>query len=860
MLAAGTRLGPYEIIEPIGVGGMGEVHKARDTRLNRTVALKKSLTPFGDRFEQEARAIASLNHPCICSLFDVGPDYLVMEYVEGKPLSGPVPLGVALELARQILDALDAAHRKGIVHRDLKPANILVTKNGVKLLDFGLAKASADAAAGMTTIAGPVTQVGSIVGTINYMSPEQVEGKPVDARSDIFAFGLVLYELITGRRVFDGASASSVIAAILKDQPPPLRELCPAAANGVDRVVQTCLEKDPENRWQSAREVKHALEWLAADEGRRDDSSRAAGARRRVRWWQMATLLALLAAAGAVLWGRRLAPAKISEAIRFDVLPPMDSTFDTYVGLSPDGDHLAFTAKGADEIVRLWVRDLNSLKARVLPGTEGAQSIIWSPDSRHIAFGFSNQLRRIDITGGPPQLVCEADRPVGSGVWSPDDIIIFGSRGGAGGIKWVSASGGVPTPLTSAERGTSSFPSLLSGRRFIYYQRNPIEGIFVGSVDEAPERQPTTPLLRTAYSAAYARGASSREGYLFFVRDQTLMVQPFDEQTLRLGGDAVPIDRIATTNAYSAFSVSANGRLAYRSGARSTSRQLTWFDREGRRLGAVGERAAHEQLALSPDGKRAVFRDDIGSVAGDLWLTDLTRGVSEKLTVDRSLGGSPVWSADGTRIAYRVVNDVVQKRSNGVGGVEVLLRSSIQRTPTSWSRDGRFLLLTSIGAANTQLDIDLLPIDGDRRVVPFLQTQYSESQAAFSPDGHWVAYTSNESGRNEVYIRSFTPPGSPTRSAGARAKISRDGGNSPVWRDDGRELIFRSASGAPVAADVTLTSTSVEAGNPRELFTTGAVPWDVTRDGKRFLVSMPAQGELPAPITIDLNWEGALKK
>jgi len=860
MLPAGTRLGPYEIIEPIGAGGMGEVHKARDTRLDRIVAIKKSLTPFDDRFEREARAIASLNHPGICSLFDVGPDYLVMEYVDGKPLSGPMPVGEVLVMAGQILDALDAAHRKGIVHRDLKPANVLVTRGGVKLLDFGLAKPSADVAPGMTTIAGPMTQAGTIVGTVNYMSPEQVEGKPVDARSDIFAFGLVLYELLTGRRAFDGASTSSVIAAILKDQPPPIRQLCPAIPTGVDRVVQTCLEKDPDKRWQSAREVRHALEWLTADDVRRDHPSRAAGASRRVRLWQTATFVAVLAAAGTAIWVRRPAPSNTAESIRFQVLPPTDSVFSTYVGLSPDGQHLAFTVTGADEIVRLWVRDLKSLDARALPGTEGAQSIIWSPDSRQIAFGFANQLKRISIAGGPPQLVCEADSPVGSGAWSPDDIIIFGSRGGAGGVKRVSAAGGAPTPLTSLEGGTSSFPSLLTGHRFIYYRRGPIEGIFVGSMDEAPERQATTPLLPSAYAAAYVSGAGSNDGYLFFVRDQTLMVQPFDEQTLKLGGDAVPIDRVATVNAYSAFSVSATGRLAYRSGARSTSRQLTWFDREGRRLGTVGDPAGHEQLALSPDGKRAAYRDDIGSVAGNLWLADLPRGVSEKLTVDRSLGGFPVWSPDGTRIAYRVVNDVAQKRTSGVGDAEVLLRSPTQTTPTSWSRDGRFLLLTSIGAANTQLDIDLLSMDGERRAVPFLQTQNSESQATFSPDGHWVAYTSNESGRNEVYIRSFTPPGSPASSAGARAKVSRDGGNSPVWRDDGGELIFRSASGGPMAADITLTSAAVAAGNPRQLFATPAVPWDMTRDGKRFLVSMPAPGELPTPITIDLNWKAVLKK
>jgi len=857
MLVAGTRLGPYEIIEPIGVGGMGEVHKARDTRLNRIVAIKKSLTPFDERFEREAHTIASLNHPGICSLFDIGPDYLVMEYVDGTPLKGPLPLEEVLTLARQILDALDAAHRKGIVHRDLKPANILVTKSGVKLLDFGLAKVSADLAAGMTTIAGPATGAGAIVGTLNYMSPEQVEGKPVDARSDIFAFGVVLYELITGKRAFDRGSPGSVIAAIVKEQPPPVRELCPATPTGIERVVQTCLEKEPDKRWQSAREVKHALDWVSTQP---DDSKRADSPQRSVRWWRIATGVALVAAAGAAISARWPASIPVAEPIRFQVLPPADSTFSTYVALSPDGRHLAFTATGGDAIVRLWLRDLNSLDARALPGTEGAQSIIWSPDSRHIAFGFSNQLKKIDIAGGPPQILCEADSPVGSGTWSPDDIIIFGSRGGAGGINRVSAAGGAVTPLTSPASGTSSFPSLLPRRRFLYYRRGPVEGIFAGSIDAAPERQPTAPVLLSTHGAAYVRSPGDEAGYLFFVRDRTLMVQPFDEQTLTLKGDAMPIDRIATVNAYPAFSASSNGRLAYRSGDRSTSRQLTWFDRDGKKLGAVGDPGAHEQIALSPDGKRAAFRDDVGEVAGDLWLADLTRGISEKLTIDRSLGGFPVWSPDGTRIAYRVFNDVVQKRATGVGDVEVLLRSPIQVTPTSWSGDGRFILLTSIGPSNTLLDIDILPMQGERRAVPFIHTQYSESQATFSPDGRWVAYTSNESGRNEVYVRSFTPPGSPESSAGGRAKISRDGGHSPVWRADGRELIFRSASGAPMAAEVTHTSASFQAGSPKQLFAIPDVPWDVTPDGKRFLVSLPPPTELPTPITIDLNWEATLKK
>jgi dipeptidyl aminopeptidase/acylaminoacyl peptidase len=509
--------------------------------------------------------------------------------------------------------------------------------------------------------------------------------------------------LITGKRVFDGDSAGQVIAAILKDQPPSIRESSPSTPTGIDRVVHTCLEKDPDKRWQSARELSHALEWMASEASTpRVPSTPVSAPARSIRRWQGATVVGLTAAAIAI-WVSRPAPPRAVEPIRFQVLPPADSQFGTYVGLSPDGEHLAFTAIGADGIDRLWIRDLQRLEARVLSGTEGAASIIWSPDSRHIAFGFSNQLKRIDINGGPPRIVCEADSPVGSGAWTSEDIIIFGSRGGAGGVKRVSASGGVPSPLTSLEGGTSSFPSLLSGRQFLYYRRGPIEGIFSASMDQVPDKQPTRPVLPSDHAGAYVRSPTSHQGYLFFVRDQILMIQPFDERTLTLSGDATAVDRIATVNAYSAFSASTNGRLAYRTGRRSTSQQLTWFDRDGKTLGTVGDPGSHEQIALSPDGKRAVYRDDVAAVRGDLWLADLTRGVSERFTSNGALGGVPVWSPDGTRIAYRVENTVVQKRVNGVGDAEVLLRASTQTTPTSWSRDGRFLLLTRIGPANTRL-------------------------------------------------------------------------------------------------------------------------------------------------------------
>jgi eukaryotic-like serine/threonine-protein kinase len=856
LLSTGARLGPYEIIAPIGAGGMGEVYKALDTRLNRIVAIKKALAPFSERFDREAHAIASLNHPHICSLYDVGPDYLVMEYIEGKPLAGPVDPDEALVLARQILDAIDAAHRKGIVHRDLKPANILVTKSGVKLLDFGLAKASAELAAQMATIGGPATGVGTILGTLQYMSPEQLEARDADARSDIFAFGAVLYELITGKRAFEGNTPASVIASILKGQPQPITQLSPMTPTGIDRVVQTCLEKDPDKRWQSAREVKHALEWVALDaRATPDHQERTKGSTRSLRLWQGATGAAALAMVGVMVWANRPPPTP-TPAVRFQIAPPAGVMFETYVALSPDGQRLAFTATGADGIVRLWYRDLNSVEPRMLPGTEGAQSAFWSPDGRHIAFGFRNQLKKIDPSGGPPQTLCEVEGPVGSGTWSRQGVILFGRRG-VGGLNRVSEAGGAVVAVT--EGGFAGFPSFLpDGRRFLYFRREPTLGVFAGSLDSKPADQPTTPVLVTDVAARYVSASNSGTGYMFFVRDQTLMAQRFDERTLTLAGEAVAIDRVATVNNYPVFSASTNGRLAYRTGNPSTSQQLTWFTREGKALTTVGAPGGHEQLLLSPDGTRAIYRDVVSTVAGDLWVTDLPRGINDRFTSERTVGGFPVWSPDGGRVAFRSGQDLFVKPSSGGGDAERLLKAETQASPTSWSPDGKFLLLTVIGL-NSLLDVQVLTTDAGHRVGSFLKTQYNESQATFSPDGRWVAYTSNESGRNEVYVRPFTPPGA-ERTIEGKWPVSKEGGNEPVWRQDGRELIFRSASGAPMAVDITLTATTFQAGIPKQLFATPPVPWSVTGDGKRFLISMPPGQGVQVPITIDLNWEAALRR
>jgi predicted Ser/Thr protein kinase len=504
-LSAGDKLGPYEILAPLGSGGMGEVWKARDTRLNRIVAIKQSHNRFSERFEREAHAIAALNHPHICQLYDVGPDYLVMEYVEGQPLTGPVPLAEALRLAGQIADALDAAHGKGITHRDLKPGNILLSKAGVKILDFGLAKIEHAERPEGATETMPLTSEGTVLGTLQYMSPEQIEGQEADARSDIFAFGLVLYELISGKRAFTGATKTSLIASILKDQPRRLQELEPLTPAGLERVVLTCLEKDPGKRWQSAREVKHALEWIQA-EAPPAPAPAPAPQKRPWLWPAIAALLAVaLGATAWALWPKAAAPAR---ATRFQIALPEGVEFGGYVQVSPDGHKLVFNAVGSQS--GLWVHDLNTLEWRRLAGTEDATvSFFWSPDSRFIAYAAGNQLKKIDVAGGPPQTLCSVMGAAGAGSWSADGVIVFGDR--PFGLRRVSAAGGVPAPLTTVDPAHGEnlhvLPVFLpDGKHFLYLRSGTpeITGVYWGSLDAKPAEQSRDRILATPFAPQYA--------------------------------------------------------------------------------------------------------------------------------------------------------------------------------------------------------------------------------------------------------------------------------------------------------------------------------------------------------------------
>jgi serine/threonine protein kinase/Tol biopolymer transport system component len=863
-LSAGDKLGPYEILEPIGKGGMGEVYRARDPRLNRDVAVKVSAAQFSERFEREAKAIAALNHPNICQIYDVGPNYLVMEYVEGSPLKGPLPLDQTLKYSAQICDALDAAHKKNIAHRDLKPANILVTKAGVKLLDFGLAKIGPTVKADEATMTMALTGKGEILGTLLYMSPEQVNGEEAGPSSDIFSFGLVLYEMLTGKRVFDGKSQASVIAAILERPAPSVAEMAPAA---LDRVLKRCLEKDPENRWQTARDLKAALEWISLEV----PAPVLAPAKRQWLWQGIAAAFAVIVAVTAwALWPKPPAPVK---STRFQILLPENEDYGTWMAFSPDGRKLAFSTRGPQR--GIWVRDLETLETRHLAGTENAAALFWSPDSRFLAFGGGGQLRKIDVSGGPPQTLCEAGG-VGMGSWSRDGVIVFGGSA-QGPLRRVPASGGVPTDITAVNRQHGEVfhtsPIFLpDGRHFLYLLGGSpeVSGIYVGSLDAKPEEQKRERLLATRLSAGYTPSQDPAAGRLFFMRDTTLMAQPFDAGRLQLTGEPVAVaEKVGTSGFHGYFSVSPSGALAYRTGAQSASFQLTWFDRQGKTQGTFGDLRPDQDIALSADGTRAAVRDGPGNANGDIWTLDFARGVRTRFTFRQSAGSNPIWSPDGSRIAFAagdLLDTLYEKASSGAGDEKELFKKQAEvKFPTSWSRDGRFFLYyTTTGAQNGE-DLWALPLEGDHKPVLLLGTKFNEREGSFSPDMRWIAYTSNESGQAEVYVRPFTTSGSsgaPSLGEG-KWQVSKDGGRLAKWRADGKELIFRAPNGSPMAVDVTTTGAAFQAGVPKQLF---ALPpnvgdWDMTADGKRFLAAVPpVQQTAQTPITVVLNWDAGLKR
>jgi len=879
-LTSGTRLGPYEILAPLGAGGMGEVYRARDTRLDRTVAIKILPSHLSQdlilrqRFEREAKAISSLNHPHICVLHDIGNQdgiqFLVMECVEGETFAkrlekGSLPLEQALKYGMQIADALDKAHRTGVVHRDLKPGNIMLTGSGAKLLDFGLAKAAPPLAAGETLTAAaarttPVTQQGTIVGTFQYMSPEQVEGKEVDARSDIFSFGSVLYELVTGRQAFPGKSQLSVASAILEKDPEPISTMQPLTPPALDRTIRVCLAKDPEERWQTARDLLLELKWIAG--GGSQTGLLSAGTPRsrsynRLSW----TLVAILSLSVLVLLiiSRQRAPASAAP-VRFLIHPPENSYINAegHAAVSPDGRHLAFVAPGSSGKDVLWLRSFDSLAARSLAGTEGALFPFWSPDSHWIGF-FANRstLQKIDIAGGPPIFVASAFAGYG-GTWNSDGVILFAS-GATRLLYQVSAAGGEVVPLTRGEKsvtvGRLSPHFLPDGKHYLYEgsQAGAGRAVYVSSVGSDTSKL----LVRDGTSPAY------QHGYLFYLLGTTLIAQPFDEKRLEIAGDAS-----AVAEQVQFFSASQTGAvLAYWTGAAGNMPQLLWFDRSGNRLGTLGDPVRQFNVRLSPDGTKLaaeVYDRQVSSMfyESDIWLYDVSRGVRSRLTSGPGSARVPCWSPDGKHIIFSSDRkghyDLYKKAVDGGGNEELVVESEIAKYCHSWSPDNKFLIFMTVSNdGSTNNDIWTLPLFGDRKPDPYLQTEFGEFGGRLSPDGKWVLYESDDSGKHEVYVR-------PLRGSGGKLLVSAAGGTMPVWRRDGKEIFYLSANNEMMAAKVTQNGSELAIDVARTLFQTQAesfLPsYDASVDAQRFVIVTSTPQKLPSPITVVINWDAGLKK
>lgn len=859
-LAAGERLGPYEILAPVGAGGMGEVYRARDTRLDRIVAIKVSKTEFSERFEREARAIATLNHSHICQLYDVGPNYLVMEYIEGAPLKGPLPLGQTLKYAAEICDAMDAAHKKNITHRDLKPANVLVTKVGVKLLDFGLAKVGTPLQATEGTLTIALTGKGEILGTFQYMSPEQINGQEAGPESDIFSFGLVLYEMLTGKRAFEGSTPASVIAAILERPAPSVADVAPPA---LDRLLKRCLEKDPENRWQSARDLKAELEWIGKEPETAPLAPNGASRSRLGKMsrfgevaWGVAVVALALAAWG---WWRATRPVEEPRVLKMSLLPPEKSALlGDIPAVSPDGQRVAFAAS-LEGKASLWVRDLGSLEARALPGTEGASLPFWSPDSRFLGFFANGKLKKTEVAGGPVQTLCDA--PAGrGGTWNRNDVIVFAPEL-LGGLFRVPAAGGTPVPVTalSEQEPWDRYPCFLpDGRHFIYDAYDQSRKAYIVYVADL-ESKTRRALMPAASNVVYAW-----PGYLLFLRDLTLMAQPFDAAKLQTTGDAVPVaEHIGYTaiDVRAFFSSSQNGVLAYHSSGAlgmAINSQLTWFDRFGKVTGTIGAPGGLTGAAISPNGNSvATSRLDPQTGVFDIWLYDLARGTNSRFTSNSPYNTNPVWSPDGSHVAFFDGTFVNQRTTNGAGQDEILDRSTRLKTSVDWSKDGRYIIEQARADSKTGSDIWVLPLFGDKKPFPYLQTNANEASAKLSPNGQWLAYQSDESKRNEIYVTSFPQPG-------GKLQISTSGGSFPVWSRDGKELFYVSADGKMTAVAVK-TGPKFDAGVPKPLFEVrtdlaafGSV-YDVSNDG-RFLIPVPVDQGATTPITVVVNWQAGLKK
>jgi eukaryotic-like serine/threonine-protein kinase len=892
----GRQIGAYKIVSLLGAGGMGEVYRATDTRLNRTVVVKVlsshlSLRPdLRKRFEREARAISNLNHPHICTLYDIGQaegfDYLVMEYLEGETLAkrlkkGPLPTEQLLKIAIEIATALDQAHRKSVVHRDLKPGNIMLTKTGAKLLDFGLAKQSGSRPPdGERSPIGDglphsesLTEEGLILGTLEYMAPEQVEGKEIDARTDIFAFGVVLYEMATGRKAFAGDSKAGLAAAILTSDPPPIRTIQPMTPPALERLVKKCMNKDPDERWQSSGDLTSELRWIAEAGGALPAT--AAGlkpiatgrSRERLAW---ALVAALLVAVIVGAWAYLRLVRTPAHAIISEILPPEKTQFNFGFErgglpvLSPDGTAVVFSAKDANGKTLLWIRSFDSLAAKPLAGTERGTLPLWSPNGWKLGFIADGKLKTLELSGGPARPV--ADVPdYGGGSWNSEGTLLF-VPDSAKGLYQLAASGGAPILVLEPDKSkyeAYAGPKFLpDGKHFLYHAHasdRASSATYFASLDGKENR-----LLLKGHDPNVTYGS----GYLLYLLDKTLMAQAFDPERGEFKGDAHPVaERIASDSfGVGFYDVSENGVLIYQAGDSPREMRITWFDRAGKELSA-GESGSYESLTyaslrLSPDGARLAFKAGIPTT--DIWVEELARGVQMPLTNDPGYGyTSPTWSPDGRRILFAGEKGIYQMNSNGAGGKELLLarETSDGKWPTSWSPDARFILFVRGITASLQ-EVWVLPLVGDRKPRLIAKNAFD---GQFSPDGRWVAYTSMEPGKNQICVVPFdatevldTEPGSATPLTG-KYQISASGGAIARWRGDGKEIFYPGGDNQMMAVEVDGSGNSLAARRERALFKSPEESglYDVAPDGKRFV--MTTQKVNPnTPLTLVVNWTALL--